>query len=72
MPVDEFYRGLRIEPLDEDGFLATSPDLPGVKSPAPSLWEQDCGMDRMGSKLALFPRALRILNPVNPVHPVTP
>ena len=30
MPVDEFYLKLRIEPLDEGGFLATSPDLPGL------------------------------------------
>lgn len=30
MPVDEFYLKLRVEPLDEGGFLATSPDLPGL------------------------------------------
>jgi predicted RNase H-like HicB family nuclease len=30
MPVDEFYLKLRIEPLAEGGFLATSPDLPGL------------------------------------------
>jgi antitoxin HicB len=30
MPVDEFYLKVRIEPLDEGGFLATSPDLPGL------------------------------------------
>ena len=30
MSVDEFYLKVRIEPLDEGGFLATSPDLPGL------------------------------------------
>ena len=30
MPDDEFYLKVRIEPLDEGGFLATSPDLPGL------------------------------------------
>jgi predicted RNase H-like HicB family nuclease len=30
MPMDEFYLKVRIEPLDEGGFLATSPDLPGL------------------------------------------
>jgi predicted RNase H-like HicB family nuclease len=30
MPIDEFYLKLRIEPLEEGGFLATSPDLPGL------------------------------------------
>jgi predicted RNase H-like HicB family nuclease len=30
MRVEEFYLKLRIEPLDEGGFLATSPDLPGL------------------------------------------
>jgi predicted RNase H-like HicB family nuclease len=30
MPVDEFYLKLRIKPLPEGGFLATSPDLPGL------------------------------------------
>ena len=30
MTVDEFYLKVRIEPLDEGGFLATSPDLPGL------------------------------------------
>ena len=30
MPIDEFYLKVRIEPLDEGGFLATSPDLPGL------------------------------------------
>ncbi len=30
MPVDEFYLKVRIEPLDEGGFVATSPDLPGL------------------------------------------
>ena len=30
MPVDEFSLKVRTEPLDEGGFLATSPDLPGL------------------------------------------
>ena len=30
MPVDEFYLKLRTKPLHEGGFLATSPDLPGL------------------------------------------
>jgi predicted RNase H-like HicB family nuclease len=30
MPVDEFHLKLRIEPLDEGGFVITSPDLPGL------------------------------------------
>lgn len=30
MKSDEFFLKLRIEPLDEGGFLATSADLPGL------------------------------------------
>jgi predicted RNase H-like HicB family nuclease len=30
MSVDEFYLKVRIEPLGGGGFLATSPDLPGL------------------------------------------
>jgi predicted RNase H-like HicB family nuclease len=30
MEADEFFLKIRVSPLDEGGFLATSPDLPGL------------------------------------------
>jgi antitoxin HicB len=30
MEVDEFFLKIRVSPLEEGGFLATSPDLPGL------------------------------------------
>ena len=39
MPVDEFFLRLRIKPLGEGGFLATSPGLPGLVAQGRTLAE---------------------------------